>query len=481
MRPMPNDAQEGDRPSDDRFRDLPPLYSDSSFWAITLTGFFGAFNDNLFKQLILLLSVPALVVSSSSAPNQQIDLQPLSMLVFALPFVLFSGFAGVWSDRFSKSRLVTITKLAEIVIMLLGVPAFFLVNQWGLALPLVVLFLMGVHSTFYGPAKYGILPELLRSSDLARATGVTLMATFLSIIFGTAAAGLLKDLFPQRLDLAQCVCVAVALLGAAVVYPLRRLKAAQPNLRFTLRDAAIAGDSLRLLRRDKPLGRAMLASCAFWLAAAIVQMAVNSYGKVQLALSDTSASILAAMIGIGIAFGSIVAGSWFSGSRARWAVLFGIWGLVVGLASLFALGLCVQGLNSPESVELLKQAVASPHALSPAKMAEARNAFNLQAMGYYGSLPVLIIIGLATGMFAVPVQVFLQERPPSEQKGRMIAAQSLLNWVAIFISAGLYFLFDSLLNAFQLPRCWLFACTALLMLPIAIFYRLPRSDISQEG
>jgi acyl-[acyl-carrier-protein]-phospholipid O-acyltransferase/long-chain-fatty-acid--[acyl-carrier-protein] ligase len=145
------------------------LTRDRSFFGITATQFLGAFNDNFYKQLMLLLAIP--VVPGT------LDQQQVATIVFALPFVLFSGIAGHLSDKYSKNRVIVLAKAAEIGIMGLG-----------------LMFLMGIHSAFFGPSKYGILPELFRNKDLPRANGIVLMTTFLAIIFGTVSAGFLGDL-----------------------------------------------------------------------------------------------------------------------------------------------------------------------------------------------------------------------------------------------------------------------------------------------
>src|SRR5438132_6243672 len=170
-----------------------PLFRDRSFWGMTATQFLGAFNDNLFKQLMLLLAIPV-----GAAAAQKADQQGLAMMVFSLPFVLFSGFAGYLSDRYSKRTVIVACKIAEIGIMLLGVVAFRAYGWTGYAGLLLVLWFMGTHSAFFGPGKYGILPELFRERDLPRANGVILMTTFLAIIFGTASAGILGTLLAER-------------------------------------------------------------------------------------------------------------------------------------------------------------------------------------------------------------------------------------------------------------------------------------------
>src|SRR6478736_2355229 len=212
-----------------------PLFQDRSFWGMTATQFFGAFNDNLFKQLMLLLAIPV-----GAAAARKADEQGLATMIFSLPFVLFSGFAGYLSDRYSKRTMIVVCKVAEIGIMLLGMAGFLAYGAIGYRGLLVVLFLMGTHSAFFGPGKYGILPELFRESDLPRANGVILMTTFLAIIFGTASAGFLGGLVydaagqrvPERLWIGSLICMGIGVLGTITSLMVRPVPAAVPDLKF---------------------------------------------------------------------------------------------------------------------------------------------------------------------------------------------------------------------------------------------------------
>ncbi len=159
------------------------ILSDRSFWGLLVTQFLGAFNDNLYKQLMLLMAISAVGGKLSE------DTQGWAAALFSLPFVLLSSFAGYLSDKFSKSRIIFICKVAEIVITLLAVAAFLAYGRLGDWGTWSVLLLMGIHSTFFGPAKYGILPELFAKRELPRANGLILMSTFLAIILGVVAAG----------------------------------------------------------------------------------------------------------------------------------------------------------------------------------------------------------------------------------------------------------------------------------------------------
>jgi acyl-[acyl-carrier-protein]-phospholipid O-acyltransferase/long-chain-fatty-acid--[acyl-carrier-protein] ligase len=198
----------------------------------------------------------------------------------------------------------------------------------------------------------------------------------------------------------------------------------------------------QLLRRDRQLLLALLASCMFWLVSGIAIPAVNSLGKVQLDLPDawrdTYTSILTAVIGLGIAVGAVAAGK-LSHGRADFRVMqWGSWG-IVGALLLMTVWL-------PGGAHLL---------------------------GFAGSVPVLIALGMFAGFFAIPLQVFLQTRPPDELKGQMIAVMNLTNFIAILISGLIYLAFDKAANALEFPRSALFAMMALLMLPVAVFYHPP--------
>lgn len=421
-----------------------PLFQDRSFWGMTATQFLGAFNDNLFKQLVLLLAVggaAAGAAANEAAPHHGSDLQSLAMFCFALPFLLFSGFAGYLSERYSKRRVVVTCKVAEIGIVLLGMAAFAMWNMLGMSGLLAVLFLMGTHSAFFGPPKWGILPELFAERDLPAANGIILMTTFLAIIFGTALAGVLVDLFGvQRLWIASVACLAIAMLGTQTALLVRPLKPVNPRLPFTWSALTVPGEIIALLRRDHQLFWAMCASCMFWMIGGIVQPSVNSLGKVQFGLKDGPTSILAACMGIGIAVGCAVAGK-LSQHRVNFGLVkLGAWLLVVILAILAIPG---------------------------------QGQFNL--LRYPGTMIALLSLGFSAGLFAVPIQVFLQTRPPAELKGRTIATTNLANWIAIIASAGIYAAFDVVVRLASAPRATIFALTAVLMLPVALFYH-PKSD-----
>jgi MFS family permease len=421
----------------------PPLFRDRSFWGMTATQFLGAFNDNVFKQLMLLLAIPV-----GAAAAQKADEQGLATMIFSLPFVLFSGFAGWLSDRYSKRSMIVLCKVAEIGIMLLGMLGFLAYGATGYRGLLVVLFLMGTHSTFFGPGKYGILPELFREADLPRANGVILMTTFLAIIFGTASAGLLGGLLynaagqrvPERLWIGSLFCIGIAICGTITSLLVRPVPAAVPGLRFQPSGLFIPPDTRRLLVIDRPLLAALMVSCVFWLFSGFAMQSVNSLGMTQLGVGERKTSLLTAIIGLGIAAGAVLAGRLSRGKADFRLVTWGGWGMVAGM---------------------LVMAISLP---------QGGGGFR-HLLGYGGSFPMLVLLGVAAGMFAIPVQVFIQSRPPEDQKGRMIAAMNLTNFIAILLAGAIYMACDRIIDALHWPRSVLFAFNALLILPVALFYR----------
>lgn len=471
----------------------PSLLHDRAFWGLNLTQFLGAFNDNLFKQLVMLLCL-------DRAQSGGQDMQSLAIILFAWPFIAFSGYAGFLSDRFSKRTIIVLCKMAELGIVLLGLIGF---TTGSLGVLLAVLCLMGVHSAFFGPSKYGILPELLRPSDLPRANGFMLMATFLAIIFGLAAAGAAKHTFDGSLWLASLPCLAVALVGVATSLLIRPTAIAEPQLKFDWSSVAIAPDTRTLLKRDRKLLGVLLMSSVFWFVGGTVYPpAINAFCKQQLHLDDLITGAMAASTGLGIAVGCVLAGI-LSKDRVRgWLVRVGAWGLTLSLAVL-----CLPGPGFDAAREEIRQHKLNRQTSAPAESsadtmnlkktsaaADAEQPANNDAapqvdpfrhgslLGPYGSVVALIAVGLFAGFFSVPLQVFLQASAPSDQKGRIIGAFNLLNWIGIAGSAAVYWLGRVLLvDWLELPQASLFGFASLLMLPVAVFYRPPEAMIAEPS
>ncbi|MFO0941063.1 MAG: MFS transporter [Pirellulales bacterium] len=485
---------------------LPPLFSDQSFWGLMVTQFLGAFNDNLYKQLMLLLALPAAVsvgaklMESPKAMPQQVaavaadsgtktdsatadtnnpeagelkegtkdevdpakqagdmqategstatlddekkkaaedDVQGWATLVFALPFVLFGGFAGYLADRFKKTPIIVIAKYAEIGIMGLGVSAFMYYNTFGEFGTWFVLFLMGTHSAFFGPGKYGLLPELFRYKDLARANGLMLMSTFLAIILGMVTAGILKDrLDPSQLWIGSMVCMGIAAVGTITAHLIRHTPPANPNVKLTPDSWGLSKEMIQLFKVDKPLLMAIFVSSIFWLISGMAALVVNKLGTQQLGENAEMTSYLAASIALGIMGGALAASAICKTSLGKFAVNIGLGGILLALILL--------GMWNGEQ----------------------------QILGYYGSVVALMILGVCAAIFSIPVQVFLQARPPKALKGRLIATMNQANFVGILLAGPLYQLCVKAAASLGWPTSSMFWMMGLIVLPLAFFYRL---------
>ncbi len=431
------------------FEQLPPLRRDRSFWGMTATQFFGAFNDNLFKQLVLLICV-------DQAARGGNDHQATAMALFAIPFVLFSGFGGYVADRTSKRRIVVFCKVAEIAVMLLGLAAFVagqLNPDQELAFLFVVLFLMSTQSAMFGPAKYGILPEMVREHDLPTVNGVIQMTTFVAIIFGWSLAGYSKEWLGDRLWIASAACVLIAIVGTLTSLFVRQTPVAHPGLPFRPSALAINSETWKLLRHDRPLLVVLLISSLFWFIGGVVQPSVNAFGKLQMKLGDGRTSLLGACMGVGIAVGCVLAGKASQQKISFRLVRIGAWGIAGSLFALAWLG------NTPPAAAENSVPESFGQLLLPATLDEflARTA--------------LTSLGIFAGLFVVPLQVFMQARPPEDQKGRMIGTMNLVNWIGIVLSAGFLKFATATLAARELPINWIFPALATMMVPVAIFFR----------
>ena len=320
---------------------LPETLATPTFIGFVSTQFLGAFNDNYFKQLVLL----ACVNEAATTGN---DRQPVALAAFALPFVLLSGFGGYLSDRFSRQRTIIWCKVAEIAIMALALGVLLIpgISQsTQLMLLIGVLAFMGGQSAVFGPSKYGSLPELFRPEQLLMVNGIVQMTTFLAIIFGVVCAGIALDYLDRSLWPGSTIAVGIAIAGTLTSTLIRRTFAANPNLPLRAENLAMPREVWELLKRRPSLLQAILVATVFWFVGGVAQPAVNTLGRVSMGLSETRASMLTAAIGIGIAAGCILVGLFASKAGATW-VMRGAWGMI---GTLFAISLLGSQATPPEN------------------------------------------------------------------------------------------------------------------------------------
>jgi acyl-[acyl-carrier-protein]-phospholipid O-acyltransferase/long-chain-fatty-acid--[acyl-carrier-protein] ligase len=378
---------------------MPSARLPKRFHAFTITQALGAFNDNVYKMLLQLFVLQVLM-----AVREEIFIW-VAMFVFTVPFVIFGPWSGYFADRFSKSNLMRIIKFAEIAIMVIGVAAFYWQN---IVFMFFVLFLMATQSTFFSPAKQGLIPEICEPESITHANSWVEMTTFLFIIAGIVVAGVLMDLHSNNTVTAALYCVGFAILGTITVFFIPKTKPAGSKTKFPWNPVTGIWRDLVFLKRQKGLWLAGLANSYFWLLGLIFSTNILLYGKRLLKLGESSnvlLTVLPAFMAIGIGAGSMLAGRW-SGRKVE-----------LGLVPLGGLG-----------------------------MAGGSIALFFSTNSYLATSFLLIFTGVSAGLYIVPLFAYLQFVPDEHEKGRVLATVGVLNGLMMVLGSMIYLLFAVLLN-----------------------------------
>jgi acyl-[acyl-carrier-protein]-phospholipid O-acyltransferase/long-chain-fatty-acid--[acyl-carrier-protein] ligase len=397
------------------------LIRNGGFQAFLWTQFLGALNDNLYK---IALSLRAVHVAAEHGAAYI----SLAGAVFVAPFLMFSGYSGHLADRFSKRRVMIAVKVFEIAAMAAGLATFFTEN---LAWMLVVLFMMALHSTIFSPAKYGYVPELLPEEDLSRANALLEMTTFVAIVLGTALSSVLSTYWAGELWKLGAAMLAVAATGFVVSLRITPTPAAAAVQPFRWNPFAEVITGTKHLLRDPPLWLTVIGISYFWLLGALFQLDLFLYGSEVLRVGDVGTGLMVTCLAIGIGVGSMLAGR-ISGDRVDLG-LVPIGSILLGLLSL--------GLAS-------------------------------QRGSYAGSCVVLALLGVAGGLYIVPLNALLQQRSERGEKGRIIATNNFYNTIGLMLASGtLWVLHDKL--HFGADKLILLAGVATLIGTVYILSLLP--------
>ncbi len=357
------------------------------FWNLMFTQFQGAFSDNALRWLVIFPVLASLTLSDADKDG----FASHASLLFAVPFLLFSTIGGWMADRYSKRSVMIGVKLGEIAIMLFAALALKLENQ---SLQLAAICLMGVHSTFFAPAKYGVMPEVLPPSKLSAGNGILELLTFIGIILGTFAGGWLAEALHHREGLSGLLLAVLAVFGFLTSLGVAKVPAAAPAKKF---NANIPGEiwrDLRMMKADLDLWRANWGNTLFFFVATLVQINLALYAQKVFHLKPTEQAWLQAALSLGIGVGSMLAGRL---SRGR---------IEYGLIAPGAMVMAIAGV-----------ALGWPGI--------SKTSFEM-ALG---------LLGLGGGLFIVPVVSVLQHRPAAEMKGAVQGAASWLSWVGIAAAA----------------------------------------------
>lgn len=423
-----------------------PLLARRRFGPFFWTQFAGAFNDNLFKNAVALtFAFGAARAAGHDAAATADILINLAAGLFILPFFLFSATAGQLADKFEKSRLIRLVKLAEIAIMALGAAAFF---AQSVPLLLVAVFLMGLQSTFFGPAKYSILPQHLPSeAELVAGNALVEMGTFMAILLGTIAAGVLLGAAELGLTAVVLGTLLVAAVGAALSRGIPLAPANAPGLRIDRSPLRASAAVIACGREVRVVWLAILGISWFWFYGAVFIAQLPGFARDVLGGQEEVVTVLLVAFSLGIGAGSMLCERLAGGKVELRLVPVGAFGLTV-----FAL-------------DLVWAAPLAPNAhLEP---------YSFWTTVTYGRVFAdLACIGVSGGLYIVPLYALMQHRSPRERRSRVIAANNIVNAFFMVIAA----LGAAVLRQAGVSIPELFVLTALLnaVVAVGLFAPLPK-------
>ncbi len=411
------------------------LLREKRFGPFFLTQFFGAFNDNVYKNALIILI--AFQMGDPATTNTLIN---LAAGLFILPFFLFSATAGQIADKLEKGRLIRAIKLIEIGIM--GLAALALIQRNVTAL-MALLFLMGAQSSIFGPVKYGILPQHLKREELVGGNGMVEMGTFVAILLGTLLGGLLIGIPQTGTYWVALTVVGLALLGFFASRGIPVAEASAPDLRINPNPLAETWANLKFLRSDRTVFLACLGVSWFWFFGAIYLTQLPNYTRLSLGANEQVVTLLLTLFSIGIGVGSLACEKLSEGRVEIGLVPFGSIGL-----SVFAIDMFFAAAAGPRpGAELLDAA-----------------AF-LALPGAYRVILDVVMIGIFGGLYIVPLYAMIQTRAAPAHRSRVIAGNNILNALLMVLSAIVAAV--SLGAGLSIPQ--LFLLTALMNLVVAAF------------
>ncbi|NII72537.1 1-acyl-sn-glycerol-3-phosphate acyltransferase [Dyella sp. SG562] len=400
------------------------------FWTQAL----GAFNDNAFRNAMVML-----VAFQMGLDDRTVSLYTsLAPALFILPYFLFSATAGQLAEKYEKTRIIRFVKLFEIGAMLLAAIGFYTHH---VSLLLVVLFLMGLHSTVFGPIKYAILPQALKPQELVGGNGLVEMGTQLAMLVGMIAGNALMLIVGFGPVAASSLTILVACIGYFASRQIPSAPATAPDLRFSWNPYTETVKVLKLTRADRAVFNAVLGISWFWFFGTVLISQLPNYTRLNLGGDGSVNTLVLTLFSIGTGIGSLLCER-MSGRRVE-----------VGLVPLGAFGLTVFGVD----LYFARSGLAPMHGLD-------WTAF-LHSPGSWRIALDLTLVGMFAGFYVVPLFAFVQSRAPREQLSRIIAGNNILNALWICVASG----FGLGLGAAGLTPAQIFLATALLNIAVAMY------------
>lgn len=380
------------------------LLTKRRFLPYFLTQALGAFNDNLYKNaLLLMIAFGGLATNEDSAL-----LTNLAAGLFILPFFLFSPIAGQIADKMEKSRLIRLVKWLEVVIMALAALCIISGFTWGL---MALLFLMGVQSALFGPVKFAMLPQQLSKDELVGGNALVEMGTFLAILTGTICAGLLFDIENSSYWIASGV-VLFALLGVVTSRFIPNAKANDPNLKINWNPLTELGHTLRQAKENRAVFLSIIAISWFWFIGASYLTQFPNFTKDNLGGSTQLVTLLLTLFSVGVALGSLICEK-LSDHKIE-----------LGIVPIGSLGMSIFGIDLWFALDHVQIGAAMSAKDFISNSANWRLMWDIALVSAFG------------GLFVVPLQALIQQRSDEKNRAQIIAANNVLNALFMVVSAA---------------------------------------------
>lgn len=410
-----------------------------SFIGYLVMSFLTAVNDNLFRWLIIPIAKQQLQSDSGltgkDLEGQESMILSMGLACLVLPVVVFAPWSGWLADRFSKRTVTIWLKLAEVILVAVGV---WTIHSAHMPSMFAILFLLGTQSALLSTAKYGIIPELVPKSSISAANGVVALVTLVAVIAGTIAGNQLAAMtlvsHTNGLWTSAVALLFVAVVGYLASLLIARVSPADSGLRFPLNVVKYSWRDLKLVMNNRPILRATLGVVFFWSLASLAQMNIDTLVIRELNLTQEDVGVFLAVLSVGVGFGSVLAG-WWSGGRVELGMVpFGA--LIMAMA-------CVLLYVSGSAV-----------------LAGA----------------MLALIGIGGGLFNVPLNAFIQERSPRGNLGAILAAGNQMTSIGMVGVAAVFWL---LRGPLQLEPSSIFLVCGIGILPILAYvvWLLPQATI----
>ena len=420
------------------------LLSTRRFLPMFITQFFGALNDNVYKQALLL------VITYGWINQQAADvstLNNLAALLFILPYFIFSATAGQIADKFERSQLIRGIKVLEIVIMLIGSAGFLLGNLW---LLLLALFMMGTHSTFFGPIKYAILPEILKPNELMSGNALFQSGTSIAILIGMILGGAVISFSQGNLIWISLTVVIIAVLGYFSSRFILKQKVSSPDLKIDWNFFRTSFQTLKYAKSLPLIFMILLGNSWYWFYGATYLTQIPQLTQQNLHASENVVSLLLTFFSVGIGVGSLLCRR-IGGSEVN-----------IKMVPIGAIGLTLFAFYLALSLAFVPERTGA--------MMNVADMYNHGAI-YYHVMLAVTLLGISGGFYIVPLYAMMQAYSPRSHRARVVAANNILNAV-FMVSSAIFSII--ILSVLKIDIKILFSITAVLSAGFTLWllYRL---------